>query len=54
MGKLAVGGGADMVVFGGRNWSEVLARPQSDRFVVRNGCLLDAKLPDYRELDIIG
>lgn len=54
MGKLAVGGGADIVVFRGRNWSELLSRPQSDRMVVRSGRLLDAKLPDYRELDTIG
>jgi cytosine deaminase len=31
--------------------TEFLSRPQSDRIVLRNGKLLDAEVPDWRELD---
>ncbi len=50
-GRIAVGGPADLVVFRARNWSELLARPQSDRAVLRAGRAIDTDLPDYRELD---
>jgi cytosine deaminase len=42
---------ADLVVFGARNWSELMSRPQVDRTVLRAGAAIDTTLPDYRELD---
>ena len=45
--KLAVGVSADLVLFGARNWTELMSRPQSDR----TGAAIDTTLPDYRELD---
>ena len=35
----------------GRSFSELLARPQGDRLVIRNGAPIDTTLPDYRDLD---
>ncbi|RWD60185.1 MAG: cytosine deaminase [Mesorhizobium sp.] len=51
VGTLAVGGNADFIVFKGRNWTELLSRPESDRIVVRDGRAIERKLPDYAELD---
>ena len=48
---LAIGAPADLVLYRARNWTELLARPQSDREVLRNGVAIDTTLPDYRELD---
>lgn len=42
---------ADLVLFRARTWTELLARPQSDRIVLRVGKPIDTTLPDYRELD---
>jgi cytosine deaminase len=50
-GLIGVGRPADLVVFRARGYSELLSRPQSDRVVLRAGLLVEAKLPDYRELD---
>ena len=50
-GTLAVGAPADFVVFSGRNWTELLSRPESGRIVVRDGLAIDATPPDYCELD---
>jgi cytosine deaminase len=50
-GVLQAGGPADFIVFKGRNWTELLSRPESDRIVVRGGRAIDAALPDYAELD---
>jgi cytosine deaminase len=50
-GRLGPGLPADLVLFRGRHFSELLARPQSDRVVVRGGRAIDRALPDYRELD---
>ncbi len=50
-GRIAVGLGADLVIFNARSWSELLSRPQADRIVMRNGMGIDRRLPDYRELD---
>jgi cytosine deaminase len=52
-GRIAVGASADLVVFGARSMTELLARPQSDRVVLRNGKPLDARLPDFREMDAV-
>jgi len=51
LGSLKAGGSADFVVFRGRNWTELLSRPEQDRIVVRAGRAIDTTLPDYAELD---
>lgn len=48
---LATGAAADLVVFQGRSWTELLSRPESDRLVLRDGRAIDATVPDYAELD---
>ncbi|MDL2405297.1 cytosine deaminase [Rhizobium calliandrae] len=53
VGRIAVGGPADLVLFSARRWSEFLSRPQSDRVVLRKGKVIDRSLPDYRELDTV-
>lgn len=50
-GVIRVGGAADLVLFRARRMSELLARPQLDRVVIRNGRPIARTLPDYRELD---
>lgn len=50
-GYVSVGGPADLVVFRGRHYSELLSRPQLDRCVLRSGKPLMEDVPDYRELD---
>ena len=50
-GELSVGAPADLVVFKGRSWTELMSRPQTDRTVIRAGQAIDTPLPDYRELD---
>jgi cytosine deaminase len=51
IGRLAVGAPADLVLFRARVFSELLSRHQSDRVVLRAGCVVTEALPDYRELD---
>lgn len=51
LGLIAPGLAADLVVCRARNFSELFARPQADRIVLRDGRRLDASQPDYRELD---
>jgi cytosine deaminase len=48
---LLPGNPADFVLFDARSWTELLARPQSDRIVVRAGRAIDRRLPRYSELD---
>lgn len=50
---IGVGHPADFILFAARTWSELLARPQSDRIVVRDGRPTRAGLPDFAELDAI-
>ncbi|MGP1395924.1 MAG: cytosine deaminase [Inquilinaceae bacterium] len=50
-GRIAVGGSADLVLFDGRAYSELLSRPESGRIVIRDGRPIDRVLPDYRDLD---
>lgn len=50
-GRLSVGGPADLVILRGRNWSEILSRPESRRTVIRDGRPIDTTPPDYAELD---
>lgn len=52
-GRIAVGGPANLVVFKGRRYSELLARPQYDRAVIRDGEMLDCEPPEYEELDVL-
>ena len=42
---------ADLVLYDARSVSELLARPQTDRAVLRRGELIDARLPAFEELD---
>ncbi len=49
--SLAPGAPADLVIFRARTWTELFARPQSDRIVLRGGRAIDRALPDYAELD---
>ena len=52
-GVIAAGLPADLVLFRARDFGELLARPQSDRTVLRSGKAIDTTLPDYRELDAL-
>jgi cytosine deaminase len=49
--SLAEGAPADLVLFRARTWTELFARPQADRIVLRAGRAIDRTLPDYAELD---
>jgi cytosine deaminase len=51
--RIAVGAHADLVLFRARSMTELLARPQSDRVILRRGKPLDAPLPDFREMDAV-
>ncbi|MGB7441960.1 MAG: cytosine deaminase, partial [Coleofasciculaceae cyanobacterium] len=51
VGRIAKGLPADLVLFKGRHFSELLSRSQHDRVVLRNGKPIDTTLPDYAELD---
>ena len=51
MAKIIPGSKADLVLFRGRRYSELLARSQHDRIVIRNGKPIDTTLPDYAVLD---
>ena len=51
-GLIAPGAPADLVLFTRRTWTELLARPQSDRIVLRGGQAdRHARCPTTRELD---
>ena len=50
-GRIRVGAPADLVLFRGRHYSELLARPERDRIVLRAGRPIDTTPPDHRELD---
>lgn len=51
VGRIAVGGPADLIVTRARTFNELLSRPQMDRIVLVGGRQIDTTLPDYRELD---
>ncbi len=51
IGRIAVGAPADLVVYRGRSYSEMLSRPESGRVVLRAGRRIGSALPDYAELD---
>lgn len=50
-GRLRAGDPADLIVLKARDYSEMLARAQFDRVVLRGGRAIDTTLPDYRMLD---
>jgi cytosine deaminase len=50
-GMLRPGAPADLVLFEGRSFSEVLSRPESGRLVLRGGRASDARPSPYRDLD---
>ena len=50
-GFIGTGAPADLVLFTGRGYSELLSRPESARAVLRGGAEIDTAPPDYRELD---
>mgnify|MGYP003674477537 CR=1 FL=1 len=50
-GIIGPGAPADLVLYRGRGFSELLSRPQLDRIVLRRGKPIDTTPPDYRELD---
>ncbi len=49
--SLAPGAPADLVICNARDWTELFARPQSDRIVLRKGRAIDTTLPAYSDLD---
>jgi cytosine deaminase len=49
--SLTPGAPADLVICKARGWTELFARPQADRIVLRGGRAIDRTLPDYAELD---
>jgi cytosine/creatinine deaminase len=51
LGVFRPGGRADMILTRARDFPELLARPQSDRVVIRGGAASSAAPPDYDELD---
>ena len=50
-GRLRIGGPADFVLFSARSWTELFARPQMDRVVVRDGRAIASAPPSYAALD---
>lgn len=49
--SLSPGAPADLVICNAREWTELFARPQSDRLVLRDGRAIDITLPNYSDLD---
>ena len=52
-GVIAAGAPADLILFSARFMTELLSRPQSDRVVLRDGRVLEATAPHWRELDAV-
>jgi cytosine deaminase len=52
-GVIKAGAPAELLLFSARRMTELLSRPQSDRVVLRAGRVLEAALPDWRELDAL-
>ncbi len=51
VGRIGIGLPADLIIFKGRSFSELLSRSQHDRIVLRKGQKINTVLPDYAELD---
>lgn len=49
--SLSPGAPADLVICRARSWTELFARPQADRIVIRSGRQITRALPDYASLD---
>jgi len=55
LGNIKPGNVADIIIFPARGFSELLARSQHDRLVIRQGKKINTQLPDYSELeDLLG
>ncbi len=52
-GTIRVGAPADLLLFPARSMTELLARPQSDRIVLRAGRPSDTAPPEWRDLDAL-
>jgi cytosine deaminase len=52
-GVIAKGAPADLLLFSARFMTELLARPQADRVVLRDGRVSEATAPHWRELDAV-
>ncbi|MEM9011670.1 MAG: cytosine deaminase [Pseudomonadota bacterium] len=50
---LAPGDPADLILCRARSWTELFARPQFDRIVLRDGKAIDRRVPDYARLDAL-
>ncbi len=50
-GTIREGGPADLIVFNARSWSELIARPQTDRTVIVKGQCIEAALPPNEMID---
>jgi cytosine/creatinine deaminase len=50
-GKIISGNSADLIIFPARYFSELLARSQHNRLVIRKGKKISTHLPEYSELD---
>ncbi len=50
VGSIASGQPADLILFNSYTYNQLLARPQNDREVIRNGQPIGSKLPDYLDL----
>jgi cytosine deaminase len=50
---LKAGASADMILTRARSFTELFARPQSERAVLRAGVAIDATAPEYRHLDAL-
>ena len=51
LGRIKVGLPGDFIIFKARYFSELFSRPQSDRLIFQRGKLIEARLPDYSQLD---
>ena len=51
--RIRVGAVADLMIVRARSMTELLARPQSDRVILRQGRRIDATPPDFRTLDTV-
>ena len=51
VGNITPGKTADLIIFSARYFSELLARSQHDRIVIRQGKQISTELPSYKELD---
>lgn len=52
-GRLRAGASADLVILNARSMNELMARPQSDRVLVKAGRRRVVDMPDYEELEFV-